>query len=68
MGGANLQTVNRQTSARLRGTVLQLRDDRVMHVFLLLPEGLRTNRVDRVATQLVLALHVLQDINLEPAI
>lgn len=40
----------------------------MVYIFLLLAEELGTNRVERVATQLVLALHVLEHINLQAAI
>lgn len=40
----------------------------MVYVFLLLAKELGANRVERVATQLVLALHVLEHINLQAAI
>jgi hypothetical protein len=40
----------------------------MVHILFLLPKELRAHRVERVAPQLMLALHKLKDIKLQPAI
>jgi len=46
----HLQTVNGQPTSGLWSTVLQFRDDGVVHVLLLLTEELRTDRVEGITT------------------
>lgn len=68
MKAPHLQAIYSQTTSGLRSTILQLGDYGVMDVFLLFAQELSANRVERIATELVFTLHVLQNINLETAI
>mmetsp|Transcript_40056 Transcript_40056/g.69354 ORF Transcript_40056/g.69354 Transcript_40056/m.69354 type:complete len:625 (+) Transcript_40056:680-2554(+) len=57
-----LQTIHCQTAAVRVGTHLQIRNDRVVHIFLLLAQKLRGDRVQRVRRQLVVAEHIRQQV------
>jgi len=65
--GAHLQTVDGETSSRVGCSVLQLCNDRVMNVLLLFTQKLCADSVECVAPELVVALHDLQNVQLQPA-
>ena len=60
-----LEAVDGQAPARLGRPVLQVGDDRVVHVLLLLPQEVGRDRVERVGGELVVALDGGEEIELD---
>lgn len=54
----HLEAVHGQAAARLLVAILEVADDRVVHVLLLLAQEVRRHRVQAVAGQLVVALSI----------
>lgn len=66
-GDTHFDTIHRQTPTRISRAVLQFCNDRVVDVFLLLSEKLGAHGVERVAAELVVALHDLEHVELQPS-
>ena len=68
MKDSNLETVHRQTPSRFGRTILKLGNNRMVYILLLFTQELGTYGIECVTSQLILPLHELQDIKLQPTI